>query len=310
MMRISLIFLTHVVMVGCCFCGIASAQNVTLINQGQYRPGEYLPIKIESQNEGLVRIRADDSLGIDWIAPGKTSITTAWMTWRETPGDITIEVNGKKQTLTLQPLTDSESYRTPNPFAYTNSESGVKRPGFSQNAYQPAYAWPGGRSAESRRWIVIASILVVLILAAIQLSLWRSRYTPWVMLVAGGALTLAIISMPRFNQPVARAILIVPSSADARYNDVWVYLRSDAPTTANESWSSDTLLIPRSPAHLASLSPVVHLNADASAGTLELTLAPRATACVLHRHTGNMDLFAGDRIESPSFIRTMYGQRK
>jgi hypothetical protein len=284
----------------------AFAQRVSLPTEGEYRPGEYIPLVIEADGPGVVSIRAPESLGIDWDAPGRTSVTVPWMTWHKASGELVIEINGRPQTIALKRLAEDEDYATQNPYVAPDNLAGPRVSTFGDAAYMPSYAWPGGTSARTRWLIVAAAGAVALALAAIKLALWRSRWTAWAMVVAGTGATIAIAFIPALNQPVARAAAIVEPMAPVVQSDRWIYLRSERPIRTSEPWSAYTYLFPRSPAHLESLAPVVRVRDDGLAGQIELSLTPGSTACLLQRVVSILPQRSGESLETSSLIARFY----
>jgi hypothetical protein len=254
----------------------------------------------------VVSIRAPESMGIDWESPGRTSVVVPWMTWRQASGEVVIEVNGRPQTVALRRLGTGETYATPNPYEMPDNLAGPRVSQVGDAAYMPSYAWPGGLSTRTRWLIVAAAGVVVLILAAIKLALWRSRITPWAMVVVGIGTAVGIAFVPALNQPVSRAAAVVEMPPPVVQSDRWVYLRSGQPTRIEEPWSAYTLLFPRSMRHLESLTPVARIRPDGLGGTIRLDLAPNATTCILQRVVGVQPTYAGDALAPRLLIDRFY----
>lgn len=282
------------------------AQQVELLTNGEYRPGEYVPLRIETEGPGRVSIRADLSLGIEWDAPGRTSITVPWMTWQASGDDLVLQVNGRSQRVRLKRLEDNQDYSTPNPYQLLARFPALERSEYSDRVYEPTLGWPGGVGADMRWNVAWAGGIIVLILLCIRLIGWKRRITPW-LTGSVGLISLVMIGlMSAFHQPLARAKAVVDIPSPVSESDVWIYFRAWRPTRITEPWSAGTLLFPRSDNHLRTLDPVVLLREDGLAGWIELSLVPQATVCLVHRRQLGTFKTAGEDQLSPDALKTRF----
>lgn len=288
-------------------CHWGWAQQVVLLTDGEYRPGEYVPLRIETDGPGRISIRGDQSLGIDWDAPGKTSVTVPWMTWQEAGGELVLWVNGRSQRLWLKQLDETQEYSTHNPYMLLSDVVGPKRSEYSDRVYEPAWGWVGGVGARTRWNIALGGGIVILILLSIRLASGERRITPWIALSASlGGLTMMGL-MPVFNQPSARATAVVPIPSAVPESDIWVYWRALRPNRLREPWSAYTYLFPRSASHLRALDPVVRLREDGLTGWIDMSLTPQDTVCVLHRRqVGLFNVAAEDQLSPQPLQKWFY----
>lgn len=272
-------------------CSWGWAQQVELLTKGEYRPGEYIPLRIETDGPGRVSIRADQSLGIDWDAPGKTSVIIPWMTWTQSGGELVLKINGRSQRLELRRLEENQDYSTNNPYEVLVKFPGPKRSGYLHQVYEPIIGWRGGVGSEIRWNLVWIGVIFILILFSIRLVIETWMIRPWILL-AVGLIGLAIVGgVSAMNQPLARAIAVIPIPSSAPESDVWVYLRAWRQVRVSEPWSAYTLLFPRSVSHLRALDPVIRIREDGLTGRIELSLAPHDTVCLLYRR--QVGVFSG-----------------
>ncbi len=282
------------------------AQRVSLSNEGRYVPGVHAPMTIDAEGPGVIRIRGPEMLGIDWDAPGKTSVVLPWMCWRTTPGEVEIDVNGQKQTLQLRPIGVEDQHLLTTPWTPTVSAIGPPSAMYNESAYIPTYNWTPGRSKSVRGWTVAAAIFVCLAMTLVTLIGWKSRWTPFAMLITAGVVTTAIVS----NRTLARhdSILIANvRSSDPKQTDSWLFATSDRDERVRVAAAPSFAFVPRSPEHLSRVDPVAIYEPNGLAAMLTFQLGPRQFVALIGRtNADDVRLVGEDRVRSGEFVRKLY----
>lgn len=240
------------------------AQRVTLDNDGQYKPGVYTALRIEADSAGPISIRGPQMLGIDWNAPGKTSITVPWMCWRTTAGEVEISINDRKQLLALRPTTSDL------PPEHLNAE-----------VYRRALDWVPGQPASKRRWIMLASIALLLSLATLRLTLWRWKYSPLAAAVGGIALACAFAAFPMLSRTDASKS--EPRKKPDGSSELWIYRTASTPQRVSEPWRTEMEYVPMSAASLQAADPSLNVNSTGNVTELLVNVDRDRPACLLIR---------------------------
>jgi hypothetical protein len=266
-------------------------------------PGAPLTVCLHADATGTVRLRAPESLGIDWPAPGRGSVEVPWMTWRPIDGPVAVEINGRPV------MIDPKSADVPAPLAGPADASP------SEAAYVPTAAWAPGRDAAVRRWAVGAAVASVLLIASVALLTHGRRGSTPLVLATSVVITAAVAAAPalRRDDTSLRVGIIVERNA-AQQQDVWTYQTARVPMRVREPWGGlprgGTWFVPRSPGHLGRADPVLELDADGKPAAITANVAPGEPAAFLHRGRANADASdAGldDAAVSPELVRRLYG---
>ncbi|MBC7785224.1 MAG: hypothetical protein H7144_15420 [Burkholderiales bacterium] len=274
------------------------AQHVAPVGNGEYRPGVYTELSLHADRPGLISLRGNGVLGIDWPAPGKTSVTVPWMNWRTMPSETGITLNGIPQRLAVWPAITMEP---------DSETSGLTSAMYLQDAYVPTYGWQPGRPAAARFHIVIAAVGTALVLLAIRLVMAKSRWMIPAVLASGVAIAAVVPMRGEFSRTDSRMTVTIVD-AENRQVDQWIYRTAAAEARVVEPIvpGSQTFVIPQSPAHLAQLDPVLHLDASGRPLELSVKIVPGRFAAIARRSGAVLDGGESDTAISPELVRRVY----
>lgn len=259
---VSLLLMVIVVL---CSASRLLAQVVSMPTDGAYHPGAIVPLRIDAADAGPVRVRATDALGIDWDAPGRTSVVVPWVVWRGASGEIEVAINDRKQMLSLSARPREERIVATDPIgqAILDRTGPLDRfGGINPHAYAPTYDFSPGRPERQRLRIVTWSIVVLLALGATALAPRKHR-APAMLVVAAvlcGAIAWSV------KPALAQRAVIVRSSD---FVDTWIYHAGAPGDRVRERLTGDAWVFPPTARDLGSVDPVLHV--DSAGDAIELS---------------------------------------
>jgi hypothetical protein len=288
----------------------AMAQRVSLPAEGVSRPGQYGTLVVEANEPGLVSVRGDGMMGIDWPVPGRATVTAPLMSWRQTSGELKLTVNGEPVSL------------LPPPASPASTESAAIGPAsamFSEDAKIPTYAWSPGRPVETRRWIILASVAVTGLIALAGVLLLPKSTDEGIkpkrhqmvtrtmaLLMISIGVTLLIPLAPALSRRDSVKTVGIRINGPSPRADVWVYRTAEVEQIVREPWSEGMWIVPSSPTDLAKLSPVLELDPAGRPQFIAASVGPGRFAVFLHRLPQPPEALA-DAVPSPALARRLYG---
>ncbi|HEX8324560.1 MAG TPA: hypothetical protein VF595_11695, partial [Tepidisphaeraceae bacterium] len=203
-----------------------------------YRPGRYVPLRLEAETAGLVRVSGIGVQGVDWPAPGRSSVVVPLLIY-EAADAVSLTINGREVQLPTTPLPReaadpaelSAFWQTIDPIASTS-------PAIDPDAYALAALWQPGRDVTTRRWTLVAVAVVVLTLG-IAAHADLQRATRWLIVAAVG-LSAGLFGFYPADAP--RRVL----PAEGRAGREWVWHAATTGRVAEEPWSPGLRFVPQS----------------------------------------------------------------
>ncbi|MDB5328007.1 MAG: hypothetical protein JWM57_3576 [Phycisphaerales bacterium] len=242
------------------FASQAFAQTISLPSTA-YRPGRYLPLRIEAATARLIAVRGDGIQGIDWTAPGRSSVVVPLLVYESTDR-LKLTVNGSPVTLDMQPLGEADVPPGALSDFWTTIDPKPIASGFDLAAYEAADLWQPERSASTRQWTLIALAVTVLVLG-VAVHAHPKRRTLWLM-VAGVGLCVGISRMYPVDEP-RRSL-----PADGQPGWEWTWAAAVKPRIDVEPWTPGLRFVPRSPEQLKTADAAVYCD---TAGAPEMIRA-------------------------------------
>lgn len=286
---------------------IASAQTVSSPTDGLYRPGRYMPLRIETSAAGLVRVRGPEVQGVDWPAPGPGSVVVPLMIYSDSVGELDLAVNDKPIKLPRRPMEASAAW-----------PSGVEeidppRPGdprltaFNDAAYVPADRWRGGRSAQRREMLVYAAIAATLVTGALLLIPRRAIRTI-ASVAAAGVVCAFVVAAFRTTADTMCVVVSRPSPTGEAVFDWWTYLRCNIDRAER---AIGTRLLIQSPDQLTQAAPVMVCDAAGKPDRIEFLLKANQPIAMLQMDGADPTRLKqiGEVTGSTALARWAYGRR-
>lgn len=250
---------------------IAGAQSVSLPSEGLYRPGRYMPLRVETSAPGLVQIRGPQVQGIDWPAAGAGAVIVPLMVYSDSAGELELTVNGKAVRLPRRPMELSAEWPAGVPEIDPPQPGEPRLSAFNDAGYVPADRWNGGRSIDRRTMLVYAAVAATLGLGA-MLLLPRRPIRLIAVVVASVVVSVAILIT--FPASADRLVVVVQreQSSDPPRFDWWTYLRSKTERRQSIPFVDRVRVLLRSPEQLARTMPVLICDPAGQPERIELTL--------------------------------------
>ncbi len=255
-------------------------------------------LKIESESAGLISIRGDEIIGIDWNAPAQSTILAPWISYRDA-GEQTITLNGKPIHVINNPTVSKK----------------IIRPGvYNSDVYIPTIGWTPSQPVDVKRNLVIAGVSFVLIVWSIRLLDLRPVIRISIIAAVTAVMFILVIRSPLFHrEELIRVVIVKEESLETNSLGAWNYIVHLQPGRYEAFFSDDmeqTTLYPRSRSHLQQLDPVIIVNANQNIQMMTYySIANNPVAIYqpgIHpKMIGETDRYA-QRITSPELIRKVY----
>ena len=261
--------------------------------------GQYHPLRLTATGAGVVRVRGENVMGIDWPAGGAGTVVVPLLTWAD-PAEVTLTINGQAVTPDILPpdAAFTDAYRTPDAAGPTSAA-------FNDAALIPTYGWSPGRPTSVRRGVVVAAVLSVALIALLAVVLPRRARAAGVLIASAGLCGLLPLHPQLSRRDNYRSVGV---AVEEGQRDVWAYRTSEIDQIVREPWAGVTWPVPASAADLRNLAPVLILNPAGEPEAIDTRVAPGRFAVFLHRFDANTPITLEDAVPSTAMARRVYGR--
>ena len=197
-----------------------------------------VPLRLEADAAGIVRLRGPGVQGVDWHAAGRSSVTVPLLIYNAPTDGVNLTVDRRPLRVSVADIVTPDSATPPGPL-------------FDDDAYQLAALWRPGRGDAVRQWTLTAVLVFVLVLAVARYA-DPKRATLWTIIAAAG---LAGGAVAWFPEDSPRREL----RAEGRPGWDCIWRAEDG--VAEEPWTPGLRFLPRSTEQLAAAEPVLTCDA-------------------------------------------------